>query len=409
MKKESKNKYWEYGPKYVLPAAKGGTNSPKNETDLQVYYHHDTIKEFSEEEIIEANNKEKIHNLECLEKVKEDGFIKIPIFFKDTNGVLQELESWVPPTFEPSCSKGFYEKYGMYYNIYVPSYKRSENNLTAKMLTRFKVKNWYFAVDPSQYEDYKAKWGSEHIIIRDIRFRDPSMIDLATSIKRPNTFSGTAGIYNNLLSFSKSLGEEKYWTMDDDFLGLAMKIRKGDQNVQPGEIYDKDNYYRCSNIFTEYGFNFQKFMNGIEKMGQSTRNHGFLGLEKFGVVFSLCTAWKLGTRVYSFYLSDNKTQPTHLGAMNNDIITSLEQSKHGLPTGLLEIIGYNSAATQSGGGLTEQYKLLGTLEKGKILAKTQPNYSKISVNFNRVHHTVDFTSYNKQRLFGSPKKDEITF
>lgn len=371
-------------------------------TPFGVYKHFDTVKVFTPEEIEAANEKERLHNEECLQEALADGFIHFPIFFRNMEGELVELSSWIPPTFEPSCSEGFFARHGMDYNIYVPSYKRAGEAGTIEMLKTFGAKNWYLAVDPSQYASYKKVYGADHIILRDIRFRDPSMVDLATSIARPNSMSGTAGVYNNLLAFSRAMGEEKYFTMDDDFIGLAMKARKGDQNMLPGEVYDKDNYYRCSHIKEEYGFNFQKFMHGIETVSQALRNHGFLGLEKFGTVFSLCTQWKFGTRVYSFYLSDNKSQVAHLGAMNNDVITSMEQSKRGMMPGLFELIGYNSGATQTSGGLTEQYKLLGTLEKGKILAKTQPNFAKITINYNRVHHTCDYTTYNQQRLVGAP-------
>lgn len=372
-------------------------STPEN----RLFYHYDKIKQFTPEEIETANERECVRNEEALVKILEDGFIEVPIFHRDVKGELTELKAWVPPNFVPSCSEGFFEEHGMNYNIYVPSYKRSDS-MTAQMLVDFGVKNWYFAIDPDQYETYAARWGKEHCIIRDIRFRDPQFVDLGTSIKRPNTMSGTAGIYNNLLSFSRSMGEEKYFTMDDDFIGLAMKARKGYQNMQPGEVYDKDNYYRCSHIKEEYGFSFQKFMHGIETVSQAIRNHGFLGLEKFGTVFSLCTQWKFGTRVYSFYLSDNKTQVMHKGAMNNDVITSMEQSKRGMPPGLFEQIGYNSGATQTTGGLSDQYKFLGTLEKGKILVKYEPNFTKITINYNRIHHTGDFTSYNQQRIVGAP-------
>ena len=369
-----------------------------------VFYHFDKVKTFTAEEIAAANERERKLNEDCLQEALKDGFIEVPIFHRDVNGVLQELAAWVPPNYEPSCSKDFFQKHGMDYNIYVPSYKRAGNAGTIDMLRTFGAKNWYVAVDPSQYQDYKKEYGAEHIILRDIRFRDPSMVDLGVSVCYPNSMSGTAGIYNNLLAFSRAMGEKKYWTFDDDFIGLAMKARKGNENMKPGEIYNKDNYYRCSHIKEEYGFSFQKFMNGMEVVSENIRNHGFLGLEKFGTVFSLCTQWKFGTRVYSFYLSDNRTQPIHKGMLNNDVITSMEQSKHGLLPGLFEQIGYNSGATQTSGGLTEQYKLLGTLLKGKVLVKFQPNFTKITINYNRVHHTGDFTTYNRQRIVGTPKE-----
>lgn len=385
--------HWEFGPLY---------ESPDEKWNSQIYYHYDGSKIFTDEEIEKENKKEIEMNEVGVKDSLKDGFIHIPIICKDVNGDIVKMSSWVHPSFEPSSSKGFYEKHGMRYNIYVPSYKRAEKNLTATMLENFGIKNWYFAIDPSQYKDYIKFWPKERIILRDIRFRDPSMVDLGTSRKRPNKMSGTAGIYNNLLEFSRNMGEEKYWTHDDDFLGLAMKAHKYGVDMQPGEIYDKDNYYRCSDIKEEYGFSYQKFMNGIEEVSRKIRNHGFVGLEKFGTVFSLCIKYKTGTRVYSFYLSDNKTQVRHKYAMNNDVIASLEQSKRGLPPALFEGIGYNSGPTQAGGGLTAQYSALGTLTKGKILVKAEPNFTKISERYSRIHHTGNFTFYNKIRVVGTP-------
>lgn len=379
------------------------------ETDFGVFHHFEDVKQFSKEEIAEANEAERVRNEAALDLILEDGFIEYPIFFRDVEGTLQELRSWLPPTFVPSNSEGFFEEHGMNYNIYVPSYKRPES-MTGKMLKGFGTKNWYFAIDPDQYETYKEVWGKERLVIRDIRFRDPSMVDLGSSIKRPNTMSGTAGIYNNLLALSRSLGEDHYWTMDDDFIALAMKAKKGDQDMQPGEVYDKDNYYRCSKIKEEYGFSFPKFMLGMEDVCEATRNHGFIGLERFGTVFSLCVKYKWGTRVYSFYLTNNRTQPAHKGSMNNDVIASLEQSKRQMPPGLLEVISYNSMQTQSDdGGLSSQYQYLGTLEKGKVLVKFQPNYSKITERYSRIHHTCDFNGYNKLRIVGTPLDEDEDF
>lgn len=403
----TEKKLWEEIDPLVIPGIRSEkTGKPKGSISLRAFHHFDNVKVFTEEEIKAANERETLRNEAALEKILADGFIEIPITFRNVKGELVEKRAWVHPTFVPSNTPGFFDKYGMKYNIYVPSYKRAKDNPTASMLTEFGVKNWYFAIDPDQYETYAKYWPKEHIIIRDITFRDPSMVDLGTSVRRPNTFSGTAGIYNNLLSFSRSLGEKKYWTLDDDFLALAMKIKKGTEDMKPGEVYDKDNYYRCSRIREEYGFNYQKFMNIIERYSDATRNHGFVGLERFGTVFSICIKFKTGTRVYSYYLSNNQTQQAHKYAMNNDVIASMEQSRRGLPPVLIEDISYNSMATQSDeGGLSSQYKFLGTLEKGKLLVKAEPNFAKISERFSRIHHTCDFTTYNKIRLVGAPLDD----
>lgn len=371
-----------------------------------IYYHYEKVALFTQEQVDEANEKERRETEEALKEIEADGFISLPIFFRNVDGELVERSAWVHPSFEPSCSEGFKEKYGMNYNIYIPSYERSEEAMTIKMLQRFGVENWYVAVDPTQYSKYKEAFGPEKIVIRDIFYKDTSMLDLASSIKSPNTMHGTAGIYNFLLSFSRSIGEEKYWTMDDDFLGMAMKAKKGDEMMKPGEVYDKNNFYRCSNILSEYGFSESEFLCSMEELSKKMRNPGFVGLEKFGIVFSLPVMWKLGTRLYSFYLTDNKNQINHFGNHNNDVITSLEMSKRGFVNMLFEGICYNSGPTQAGGGLTELYKKFGTLDKGKVLVRAVPNFAKISINYNRIHHVVDYNVYNKQRIVGAVKPTE---
>lgn len=401
MSRKKEQKHWEFGPKSTLKPAARGTAGPSVETSHQIYYHNDNVKLYSDEEIAETNAKEARKEQEALVEIKEDGFIPFPIFFRNVEGELVEKEAWVHPNFEPSNSKGFYEKHGMHFNIYVPSYERAEIAGTIELLKRFNVTNWYLAVDPSQYAKYKKVFGSEHIVVRDPSFREESMLNLVSSIKSPDYMHGTAGIYNFLLAFSRSMGETHYWTIDDDMIGLAMKAKKGEHSMTPGEVYDKDNYYRCSNIKEEYGFSFKKFMGSIEELTRKMRNPGFVGLEKFGIVFSLPVMWKPGTRVYSFYLSSNETQINHLGQHNNDVVTSLELSKNGFVNMLFEGISYNSAATQTGGGLTEVYKKFGTLDKGRVLVRAQPNYAKISETYSRIHHKVDYTGYNRQRLVGS--------
>lgn len=361
---------------------------------------------FTAEEVAERNAKEVAANEAGLKLVKEAGFIALPLYADDLDGEPYEGETWVHPDFEPSRSEGFFERHGMHYNIYVPSYERAQTAATLKMLEEFGATNWYVAVDPSQFEAYSKEYPLHRIIIRDINFRRERLLDLNSSIASPDSMHGHAGICNFLLAFSRSMRERRYWTMDDDIMCLALKAHKGDEPAPLDGVYNKDDYYRCSRIREEYGFNFQSFMEDMENVARATRNAGFIGLEKFGLVFRLPVMWKLGTRVYSFYLSDNKTQVTHLGQHNNDVITSLELSKHGLVNCLFEGIGYHSGATQTAGGQTEVYKKFGTLDKGKVLVRAQPNFSKISYEYSRIHHSVDYNTHNKARVVGSPVGEE---
>lgn len=376
-------------------------NRKNKNTKYTIFHSYDKVKVFTDDEIKEENEKMFARNQAGVNKALADGYVELPIFLDDINGKPRELKAWVPKEYEPSFSKGFFERHQMDYNIYVPSYNRAEDCSTVEMLKRFHIDNWYLMIDPEEYEKYKQYYPTSHIILRDVRFRDRDMVNLTTSIKRPISMSGTAGVYNNILSFSRSIGERKFFTMDDDFVGMALKTYKGPGLWKTEMGYRKEDFYRCSDIKEKYDFSFKEYLHLIEDYANKLRNHGFVGLEKFGLVFALPPQWKRGTRVYSFYLTDCNSQNNHVGAMNNDVITSIEQSKHGFPPCLLEIIGYNSKPTQSGGGLTDQYKLLGTLEKGKILVKNEPSVARINYNYNRVHHFVNYNSYTGQRLVGN--------
>ena len=362
---------------------------------------------FTDEEIAERNQIEIDRNAEALKEILADGFIEVPIFFRDNEWNRVEKKAWVHPDYTPSCSVGYQEKYGISYNIYVPSYKRPNRTKTIETLKAHGITNYYLAIDPDQYSEYKKYHDPSKLIIRDISFRADDMIDLASSVKSPNSMHGHSGIVNFLFAFSKSMGESHFWTMDDDIVNMAMKAYNGTTAAPPNVPYDKENYYRCSNILPKYGFSFSKFLRSMEEMAEHSRNPGFIGLEKFGLVFQLPVMWKLGTRVYTFYLTDNLRQCKHWGQHNNDVITSLELSKRGMVNMLFEGICYNSEPTQSGGGgQVEVYQTFGTFDKGKVLVRAQPNYAKIAINYNRIHHSVNYTTYNQQRLVGAPVVQE---
>ena len=372
-------------------------------TPQNKFLYNDGIEQFSESEIERLNQKEIEDNKKALEDILKLGYIRFPVFFKNpTTEELVESSYYLPPTFEPSCKEGFVERHKMNFNIYIPSYGRAGTAYTAKMLDDFNVSNYYLAIDATQFEEYSKYYDTKHIIIRDTSFRGVDKLDMLTSKKSPNTYHGTAGLYNSLLYFSRSLGESHYWTIDDDMIGLAMKAYKGDSDFTGEMKYNKDDFFRCSNLLEKYGFSFTKFMKGLEDLMLKARNPGFLGLEKFGLVFNLPIKWRLGTRLYSFYLTNNKNQINHFGQHNNDVITSLGMSRAGYVNMLFEGVYYNSGPTQVGGGLTETYKKFGTLDKGKILVTAMPDCSKISYKYNRIHHTANCIYYNTQRLVGAP-------
>lgn len=368
-------------------------------------YHYDSgLNQFTQEEVDRLNKEYYDAENAVIPEILADGYIEFPILYD--NGPEPIWSScYLPPNFEPSCSPGFEERHGLRYNIYIPSYKRAGIALTNGMLDEFGIENYYFCVDPSQYPAYKEAYGIERVIVRDPSFKSEDKLDLANSVLSPDFLHGASGVFNSLLYISKSLGEKAYFTMDDDIMSLGIKARKGD-GVVPGEKYDKDNYYRASKLTPEVGYDFKENLNDMMILFDKMRNKSFMSAEKYGLVFALPISIKLGTRSYSFYLTDNANQRDHLGQQNNDIITSLEMSKYGYVNAIVEgIPQYNSADTQVlAGGATDVYHTFGTLDKAKVLVQSQPNYAKVSVIYSRVHHFVDFNQYNKQRLLGAVKE-----
>lgn len=372
-------------------------------TSSEMFHYDSGLNQFTQEEVDKLNKEYYDHEESFIPQILEDGYIEFPILYDNGPEPIWS-NCYLPPNFEPSISPGFEERHGLRYNVYIPSYKRAGIALTNGMLDKFGIENYYFCVDPSQYLAYKKAYGVDKVIVRDPSFKSEDKLDLANSVLSPDYLHGASGVFNSLLYISKSLGEKAYFTMDDDIMGLGIKARKGD-GIIPGEKYDKDNYYRCSNLLPEVGYDFKANLNDMMILFDKMRNKSFMSTEKYGLVFALPVSVKLGTRSYSFYLTDNANQRDHLGQQNNDIITSLEMSKYGYVNAIVEgIPQYNSADTQVlAGGATEVYNKFGTLDKAKVLVQAQPNYSKVSVVYSRVHHFVDFNQYNKQRLLGAVK------
>lgn len=390
----SKNKI-EFGDIYL---AENGMWKSRNEK----------IKHFTQEEVDSINKDYYNKQEECLKEIIEDGYIQFDVLYDKE---VQPLwgRCFVPSTFIPSCAEGFKEKFGMRFNIYIPSYKRAGITLTDKMLDMFGVKNYYLCIDPDQYTEYKKHYPKEHLIIRDWTLKSEEKVDLASSIITPDYLHGPCGVFNSLLYLARATGETHYWTIDDDMMAIGIRAFKGgsDGLSIAKEKYQKENWYRCSALKPEYGFNFIEFMNDLEEISLKTRNGGMVALEKYGLAFALPISWKMGTRAFSYYLTNVEKQCNHIGTQNNDIITSLEMGKHGYSNIIFEGYGYASLDTQSQkGGVSDVYRVFGTLDKGKVLVQAQPNYSKISNVYNRIHHTVDFNQYNKIRLLGDEVRKE---
>lgn len=358
---------------------------------------------FTAEEVVQSDERFLELNRTPMGTIQADGFVRYPIFHRDLDGELVEKEAWLHPDFEPSCTEGFLERHRMATNIYVPSYERAGTADTPKLFDSWGLKNYYLLIDPSQYMAYREHYPLQRLVIRDIGFREPRLLQPHSSLRRPMAMAGHAPLCNSTLALSRSLGETHFTFADDDIRKLVLKARK---QFAPAEPYDRGNYYYTTRLDASVNFDFQSFWHGLETLMKRIRNPGFIGPEMYGTAFTEPVRFRTGTRVYSFYLTSNATQIAHSGAQNNDVITSIELSRRGLVNLLLEGFFYDSAPTQAGGGQTAVYETFGTFEKSTVLATAQPAVSRIIYRYSRIHHQCDFRRHTGQRIVGAPiKKD----
>lgn len=358
---------------------------------------------FTIEEVAASDEQFLTANRASIDAVRADGFIRYPVFHHSVGGDLVEKEAWLHPSFEPSCSEGFFERHRMETNIYVPSYQRAGSADTPKMLDGWGVRNYYLLIDPDQYESYREHYPPGRLVIRDVTFREPQMLHPHSALRRPMAMAGHAPLCNFTLALSRSLGESHFTFADDDLKALHLKARK---QHAPSEPYDRSNYYYAHRLGSTVGFDFQSFWHGLETLAQRLRNPGFIGPEMYGTSFTQPVCFKRGTRVYSFYVTSNATQISHAGFQNNDVITSIEFSRRGFVNLLLEGFFYHSAPTQRGGGQTDLYEKFGTFDKSTVLAIAQPAISRITYRYSRIHHQCDFRRYSGTRLVGAAVADQ---
>lgn len=360
-------------------------------------------------EEIEKNNKAYYEEQESyIPEILEDGFIEFPCLF-ETHGKVHWLPFYLPPNFIPSDSIGFKEKFGMDYNIYIPTHKRASTSYTFKELRRHGIENVYMVIEANQYPAYKEAFGIEHLIIKNSHVRSEEIMDSMSSTQCSDSYRGAASIFLPLQILSRSLGEKIYFTMDDDFMSFGIRQRK--EALLPGEdpSYDKDKWLRASKLNPE-DINFKEFLSDMGEVYTKVRNRGMMALEKYGLCYAQpFSHYVKGTRAYSCYLTSNDRQLDHYSRQNDDIITSLETSKAGYVHIVHESISYASEDTQNskdGGGMDQVYHRFGTTDKFMCLGRAHPQYARMTFKYNRIHHTADFSGYNKKRLLGEVKKQQ---
>lgn len=259
--------------------------------------------------------------------------------------------------------------------IFIVSKGRHESMHTSRSLTRMKVPH-YITVEPQEVENYQKA------------LETFSLSKYATILELPfsNLGLGSYPARNFAWDYSKSIGAEKHWCIDDNITDFYRLHQNQRIRVESGAIFRaaEDFVDRYENVPVS-GFNYRFFIAPNSKY----------------------PPYYLNTKVYSCILIQNDCPYRWRLKYNEDVDLCLQVLKGGYCTVQFNAFLSGKAATQTvGGGNTEELygkkgnvkDPKGTLAKSQMLVDHHPDVARVVMRYGRVHHFVDYRPFKKNRL-----------
>jgi hypothetical protein len=265
--------------------------------------------------------------------------------------------------------KGLYQPH---YTIYVISKGRYENLLTIKSLEELGIQNYKLVVEESEFSKYNEKVDASKIIV------------LPTTLE----FNGSSVPSRNYVHFySKSIGEQKHWVLDDNIKGFYRWNNNIRQKVKSGYVFTHIEEYveKFSNVKMS-GLNYSMFHNEITSTKPLAQKN---------------------TRIYSCILLSNDipfldTTPLWRGKYNEDTDLSLRILKAGYGTLLFNnyLCGKVQTGTMKGGNqeIYDDYNSSGYKRKTESLIEQHPDVVKACSKFGKYHHQVNYKPFQGNKL-----------
>lgn len=251
------------------------------------------------------------------------------------------------------------------FSIYVISKGRWERRQTSKTLEEMKC-HYKIVVEPDEYQNYCEVISSDKIICL------------------PDNFSklgkGSIPVRNWVWDYSKSLGEEWHWILDD--------------NIESVERFNKNMKVKC---LTPAPFKvIEDFVLRYENIAQAGMNYSL-----FCPSMEARPPLRFNTRIYSCILIRNDIPYRWRGRYNEDTDLSIRILKDGWCTVLFNafLIGKRATMTQSGGNTDTIYNTGDKRFKfAEELALNHPDVVRVTKKFNRWHHQVNYNPFKKNKL-----------
>lgn len=256
------------------------------------------------------------------------------------------------------------------YPIYIISYSRYDNPLTARALDLIGI-DYKIVVEPKQYLEYSK------------------VIDKKKIIELPNNFSefgkGSIPVRNWVWEHSIKEGHKKHWILDDNI----MKFMRLNNNKR----------IQCR---SKYIFKIlEDFVDRYENIGLAGMNYQNFAHDRVKM-----PPYKLNTRIYSCILINNSINHRWRGRYNEDTDLSIRVLKDGLVTVLFNafLIDKTGTGRNDGGNKQIYSETNNRKEFAESLQNQHPDIVKVTWRFNRWHHHVDYSQFLKNKLI---KKNNI--
>lgn len=259
--------------------------------------------------------------------------------------------------------------------IYIITYKRWDSRQTERTLEEMNIP-YYLVVDKEDVSKYEPLINNNLCTILEL---DPQYrLNYDTFWKNEGP-TGSGAARNFVWDHAISIGSEFHWIMDDNINGFVRLNRNKKIKVTSPSIFRamEDFVLRYDNV-SMAGPDYRFFAEQSSKLNPFVVNH----------------------KIYSCLLIRNDVPFRWRGRYNEDVDLCLRMMKAGWCLIQFKAFLQNKAATQTvkGGNNIEFYQKEGTYLKTKMLKEMHPDLVKMVIRYNRPHHYVDYSVFEKNKL-----------
>ena len=262
------------------------------------------------------------------------------------------------------------------YPLYIVSKGRHEYMYTSRHLTGMGLKH-YIIVEEQEWEAYQAVASNlAEVLVLDKSFqRDYDTCD-NLGFWAGKGCSGPAR--NFAWEHARAGGFAWHWVMDDNIDGFYRLYK----NIKTPCV--ARSFWRVIEAFCER----------YENVGMAGPNYFMFASRK-----TVMPPLTLNTRIYSCNLIRTDLPFRWRARYNEDTDLSLRLLKAGWCTVLFNALLQMKLTTQSvPGGNTDSIYAAGTLAKSEMLAQLHPDVARVAERWNRDHHYVDYSPFQRNRL-----------